>query len=33
MRQSIVDAGGEVHFNAHVIDFIIKDNSVKGVIS
>jgi len=32
MRQTIVDVGGEVHFNTHVIDFIIRDNSVKGVI-
>jgi uncharacterized protein len=32
MRQTIVDSGGEVHFNMHVIDFIIKNNSVKGVV-
>ena len=32
MRQTIVDNGGEVHFNMHVIDFIIKNNSVKGVV-
>lgn len=32
MRQTIVNAGGEVHFNTHVTDFIIKDNSIKGVV-
>ncbi|MCW3070951.1 MAG: FAD-dependent dehydrogenase [Bacteroidetes bacterium] len=31
MRQSITDAGGEVHFNMHVTDLIIKNDSVKGV--
>jgi uncharacterized FAD-dependent dehydrogenase len=32
MRQSIVDAGGEVHFNMHVTDLIIRNDAVKGVI-
>lgn len=32
MRQSIVNAGGEVHFNTHLTDFIIKKNSVQGII-
>jgi uncharacterized FAD-dependent dehydrogenase len=32
MRESIINAGGEVHFNTKVIDLIIKDYSVKGVI-
>lgn len=32
MRQTIIDNGGEVHFNTHVIDFIIKNNSIKGVV-
>ncbi|MCW3101609.1 MAG: dependent oxidoreductase [Bacteroidetes bacterium] len=32
MRQSITDAGGEVHFNMHVTDLILKNDSVKGVI-
>ncbi|MES2593236.1 MAG: FAD-binding protein [Bacteroidota bacterium] len=32
MRQTVIDAGGEVHFNTHLTDFIIKNNSVKGVI-
>lgn len=32
MRKSILDAGGEVHFQSKVIDFIIKENRVYGVI-
>ena len=32
MRQTILDNGGEVCFNTHVVDFIIKDNSIKGVV-
>lgn len=32
MRQTIIHAGGEVHFETHVIDIIIKDSAVKGVI-
>ncbi len=32
MRKTIIDNGGEVHFNTHVIDFIIKENSIKGVV-
>ncbi len=32
MRQTIIDHGGEVHFEMHVIDFIIKDNAVKGIV-
>ncbi|MFY9307496.1 MAG: FAD-binding protein [Bacteroidia bacterium] len=32
MRQSIIDAGGEVHFNTHLTDFIIKNNSIQGII-
>ncbi|MGZ4054747.1 MAG: NAD(P)/FAD-dependent oxidoreductase, partial [Bacteroidia bacterium] len=31
MRQTIIDNGGEVHFNTHVIDLIIKENAIKGV--
>jgi uncharacterized FAD-dependent dehydrogenase len=31
LRQSIIDAGGEVHFNKKVVDFIVKDNVMKGV--
>ena len=32
MRQTIIDNGGEVHFNSHVTDLIVKDNSIKGVV-
>ncbi len=32
MRQTIIDNGGEIHFNTHVIDLIIKNNSIKGVV-
>ncbi len=32
MRESIINAGGEVHFNKHVVDFIIKNNCIKGVV-
>ena len=32
MRQTIIDNGGEVHFNTYVTDLIIKDNSIKGVV-
>ena len=32
MRQTILDNGGEIHFNAHVTDLIIQENAIKGVI-
>jgi uncharacterized FAD-dependent dehydrogenase len=32
LRQSILDAGGEVHFNAKVVDLILKDETIKGVV-
>lgn len=32
MRQSIIDNGGEVHFNTHLTDFIISKNTIKGVV-
>lgn len=32
MRQTITGHGGIVHFNMQVIDLIIKNNSIKGVI-
>ncbi|TRX64327.1 NAD(P)/FAD-dependent oxidoreductase [Carboxylicivirga sp. M1479] len=32
MRQSIIDAGGEVHFDTKVSDLIIEDEHVKGVV-
>lgn len=33
MRETILNAGGEVHFNTRVEDFIIKDHTIKGVIT
>jgi uncharacterized protein len=33
IRESIMNAGGEVHFNTKVVDFIIKDDAFKGVIT
>lgn len=32
MRQSIIEAGGEVYFNMHLTDFIIKNNSIHGIL-
>ena len=32
MRQTIIEQGGEVHFNYHVNDLIIKNSAIKGVI-
>lgn len=32
IRQTILNAGGEIHFNTQVIDFIISNNSIQGVI-
>ena len=31
MRDAVIAAGGEVHFNHRVIDFIIQHNTVKGL--
>ncbi|RLD63839.1 MAG: FAD-binding protein [Bacteroidetes bacterium] len=31
IRKTIVEAGGEIHFNSRVSDFIIDDNQIKGV--
>jgi len=33
IRQSILDAGGEIHFNTRVDDLIIKENTIKGVVT
>ena len=33
LRQSILDAGGEVHFNKRVVDFIVDGDTVKGVVT
>ena len=32
LRQSILDAGGEVHFNTKVVDLILKEETIKGVV-
>src|SRR5690606_35411855 len=31
IRNSIVDAGGEIQFNARVVDFVLTDNRLTGV--
>jgi uncharacterized FAD-dependent dehydrogenase len=31
MRKSILDAGGEVHFQTHVTDILVKNGCIKGV--
>jgi uncharacterized FAD-dependent dehydrogenase len=31
IRESILNAGGEIHFNSRVTDFIISDGTIKGV--
>jgi uncharacterized protein len=33
LRQSILDAGGVIHFNTKVTDFILGDGEMKGVVS
>lgn len=33
IRERILNAGGEIYFNTRVTDFIINDNSIKGVIT
>lgn len=32
IRQAIMDAGGEIHFNARVVDFLLKDDACKGIV-
>jgi uncharacterized protein len=32
LRESIINAGGEVHFNTKVIDFILEKKEIKGVV-
>lgn len=32
LRQSILDAGGEVHFNTKVVDFVINKGAAAGVV-
>lgn len=31
IRESILNAGGEIHFNSRVTDFLLKNNEIKGV--
>ncbi|MFD2035977.1 NAD(P)/FAD-dependent oxidoreductase [Belliella marina] len=33
LRESILQAGGEVLFNTKVVDFILEDNEMKGVVT
>lgn len=33
IRESILEAGGEVHFNTRITDIIIKDGAAKGVVT
>jgi len=33
IRQSIIDAGGEVHFQSKVTDFLIENNKINGVVT
>ena len=32
IRETILSFGGEIHFNTKVVDFIIEDNTIKGVV-
>lgn len=32
IRKTIIDNGGQVHFQTHVVDLLIKNNSIKGVL-
>ena len=32
MRQTVLNAGGEIHYSSRVTDFIINDNKLKGVV-
>ncbi|QMU28707.1 NAD(P)/FAD-dependent oxidoreductase [Adhaeribacter radiodurans] len=33
IRESILNAGGEIHFDTRVTDFIIEQNTIKGVVT
>lgn len=33
IRESILNAGGEIHFNSRVVDLIIRNNEMKGVVT
>lgn len=32
MREQILEAGGEIHFNSKVVDFLIDNNKIKGLL-
>jgi len=32
IRQSIIDAGGEIHFDTRVVDLVIEGEAIKGVV-
>ena len=32
IRETIISNGGEIHFNSKVIDFLIENNTIKGVV-
>ena len=33
IRKTILNAGGEIHFNCKVTDFLLKDNNILGVVT
>jgi len=33
VRESILDAGGEIYFNERVVDFTLKFNEIKGIVT
>lgn len=33
LRESIIQAGGQIHFNSKVVDFLLMDGEMKGVIT
>ncbi len=33
IRETILSNGGEVHFNARVVDFVVRDQQIRGVIT
>ncbi|MDP4209098.1 MAG: FAD-binding protein [Bacteroidota bacterium] len=33
MRQTIIDCGGEMHFNTRLTDLIVQDDTIKGVLT
>lgn len=33
LRKSILDAGGEIHFNTKVVDFLLREGEMKGVVT